>query len=263
MPGRPRTRDIKPSKPETPAPAAPASPEVQNGQVEPPPPHPGGRPTKLTPEVLQLAERAGKAGLIDEQVAGMLGIVVSTYYAWLKQHPEFSEALKRGQTDPAARVRMSLYQRAIGYNVPEEKIFMHEGKPVRVDTFRHIGASDTAIIFWLCNKLPEEFKHVQHIQAGGGVDLNLKNTVPAGFLADMNRTLAAMGEAPGAAGRIPATPPARPARAPGKPGKAAAPARSQAPTQDEDEIPLTPPGDLEDDNPPTALDLSGLEDGDE
>ncbi len=215
-----------------------------------------GRPTKLDDFMLELAEKAGKAGLIDEQVATMLGIAVSTYYAWLKDHPEFSEALKRGMTDPAARVRMSLYQRAIGYNVPEEKVFLHEGKPVRVATFRHVVASDTALIFWLCNKLPEEFKHIQHIQNSGGVDVNLKNTIPAAWASQMDRVLAAMGEKP--VGRAPAP---KPAPAAAKPRKPAVPVPPD--DLDEEEIPLEPSPIDEDPNPPSDLDLSELESGDE
>lgn len=208
---------------------------------------------------LTLAERCGKAGLIDEQIAIMLGIAVSTYYLWLNEHPEFSEALKRGQTNPGARTKNTLYQRANGMTVPEEKVFLHEGQPVKVQTWRYIPPSDTALIFWLCNKLPEEFKHVQHIQNAGAVDLNHKGTVPAGFLSDMNRTLAAMGERPPAA--TSAAP--QPAPAARRPPKAAPLPESSEdmrgdPDEDED-IPLSRKPQEEDPNPPSALDLSDLE----
>jgi hypothetical protein len=264
MPGRPRTRDPKPKKPETPAPAAPASPEAPDAHQLDQAPRPGpGRPTKYDQSLLDLAYRCGKAGLIDEQIAIMLGVAPSTYYAWLQEHPEFSEALKGGAGDKKARLRNTMFQKAIGFTVPEEKVFLHEGKPIRVPTFRHVQPSDTMLIFLACNLMAEEYKHVQHIQNGGGVDVNLKNTIPAGFARDMERALQAMGERPAAAGRAPAPQPARPARATGKPGKAAAPARSQDLALGDDDIELSPAPMEEEINPPTALDLSDLEGGDE
>lgn len=194
----------------------------------------------------------------------MMGISPRTFYNWRNEHPEFLQWVKEGQTDKKARLRASAYQRAFGFTVMEEKVFLHEGKPVVHPTPKYYPPSDTMLIFLLCNALPEEFKHVQHIQNAGGVDVNLKGTVAAPMLKDLDRILAAMGERPAAAGQAPAPAPARPSKAPGKPGKAAAPARSQDLAQEDDEdVPLEPP-DLDDDlSPETSLDLSGLEGGDE
>lgn len=124
----------------------------------------------------------------------MMGVAPSTYYLWLKAHPEFSEALKRGQTDKRARLRNTMFQSAIGFHVAEEKIFLHEGKPVRVETMRYIAPNSTMQVFLACNEMPEEYKHVQHIQAGGGIDVHLKDTVPAQFIMDMNKFMTSIGE---------------------------------------------------------------------
>ncbi|HLP40143.1 MAG TPA: hypothetical protein VK465_01440 [Fibrobacteria bacterium] len=192
-------------------------------------------------------------------MAIMLGISPGTFYNWQKQHPEFLKWVKDGQTDKKARLRASAYMRAFGFTMMEEKVFCNaEGKITTHSTPKYYPPSDTMLIFLLCNQLPEEFKHVQHIQNSGGVDVNLKNTIPAAFAHQMDRVLAAMGEK--RVGQAPASRPA-PAPTPSKPKKAA-PASSQD-LEDEEEIPLQPSPLDEDPNPPTDLDLSDLESGDE
>jgi hypothetical protein len=53
------------------------------------PKHPGGRPTKRTPEITDQICEAISYGLTDEEVAAMVGIDDSTLTCW-KKIPEFS-----------------------------------------------------------------------------------------------------------------------------------------------------------------------------
>lgn len=210
--GRPRVREQKVTKPQVPAPAAPAAPEVQNDQVEQASDRGPGRPSAFENIDLSLAYRFAKAGLVDEQIAELLGISIRTYYDYKTAHPEFSQALKEGQEDPKARVKRALYQRAIGYTHEEEKIFCHEGKIVRASTMKHYPPDPKCIEFYLINKVGEEFKNISHVNASGSVNLNHKGTIASAFAEDMNRLLQKIGE--------------RPVSLPGMkdPGQAAAPA---------------------------------------
>jgi len=58
------------------------------------PKHPGGRPSKRTPEITDQICDAISYGLTDEEVAAMVGIDDSTLTRW-KKDPEFCGAIKR------------------------------------------------------------------------------------------------------------------------------------------------------------------------
>jgi hypothetical protein len=58
------------------------------------PKHPGGRPTKRTPEITEQICEGISYGLRDEEIAAMVGIDDSTLTCW-KKIPEFSGAIKR------------------------------------------------------------------------------------------------------------------------------------------------------------------------
>src|SRR3984893_137607 len=62
------------------------------GELEPK--HPGGRPTKRTPEITDQICEAISYGLTDEEVAAMVGIDDSTLTRW-KKDSEFCGAIKK------------------------------------------------------------------------------------------------------------------------------------------------------------------------
>ena len=61
------------------------------------PKHPGGRPTKYTPEMCDIVEKCGDRGDTVPEMAHACGVVVSTLYEWEKRYPEFSESFTRAQ----------------------------------------------------------------------------------------------------------------------------------------------------------------------
>jgi hypothetical protein len=62
-------------------------------EAESEPKHPGGRPSKRTPEITDQICEAISYGLTDEEVAALVGIDDSTLTSW-KKIPEFSGAIK-------------------------------------------------------------------------------------------------------------------------------------------------------------------------
>jgi len=58
---------------------------------------PAGRPTDYKPEYCAEAIDYIGHGKSKEAFAGHIGVAVSTVYLWLDKHPEFSEAVKRGE----------------------------------------------------------------------------------------------------------------------------------------------------------------------
>jgi transposase-like protein len=60
--------------------------------------HPGGRPTKYRPEMLDRIIELSKTGATIAMICADLDIVVQTYHNWKEKYPEFLEASKKGDT---------------------------------------------------------------------------------------------------------------------------------------------------------------------
>lgn len=123
----------------------------------------------------RLAEMAPR--LTDAEMAKEMGISSSTFYEWLKKHPEMSEAVTRARTGADARannesVERSLLETALGgvrvlkkpmklkstsfdargRRVEKEKI-------VYADEEIYIQPNVKAQIFWLTNREPERWRN--------------------------------------------------------------------------------------------------------
>jgi hypothetical protein len=107
--------------------------------------NPGGRPTKLTPEVRQQVARLAPLGFSDRQFSAVLGVAVSTFNYW-KKDKEFSESLKVVKGDADKHVVKSLYQSAL------------DGNP-------------TSCIFWLKNRQPKEWRDKTEVAVTGVEDI--------------------------------------------------------------------------------------------
>ena len=86
--------------------------------------HAGGRPTKYKPEYNVLAYRYCLLGATDVDLAEFFGITEKTVIGWRKDYPEFLQAVLDGKVIADAKVAESFYKRAIGYEHPEDKIFL-------------------------------------------------------------------------------------------------------------------------------------------
>ncbi len=97
-------------------------------------------------------------GCTKLEIAEMLDVVLSTVYLWADTYPDFSEALKRGCTVADDNVVRSLYKRAMGYEHEAVKIMQYEGEPVEVKYTKHYPPDSTALIFWLANRDPANWR---------------------------------------------------------------------------------------------------------
>jgi len=116
------------------------------------------------------------------------GISPATFYNWVDQYGEIRGRYKKAQAKAESayftrlkiKSRKSLEKRVSGYEVEEKKVEYKnvDGKlkvVSQVVTKKFVQPSDTAIIFSLTNKDPENFKHKQHIEhspAGGKYDFS-------------------------------------------------------------------------------------------
>ena len=123
------------------------------------------------------------------ELCSLSGITRETYYAWLKSHPDFSDAVTRAREDydqlVVKEAKNSLMKKIRGYTAQEIRTVMvdagkpgTDGKPLpkvkeRTVIEKHIQPDIQAIIFTLTNKAPDEYKIRQTTEVTGkdGKDL--------------------------------------------------------------------------------------------
>lgn len=134
----------------------------------------GGRPSKYNPDIFpEQALKLCKLGAMDKQIADFFDVSVESIDKWKQAHPKFLQSLKEGKDYyDSVRVESSLLQRALGYEFTEtkvEEIELTGGKgkdkitipATKVTTTRKfIPPSTTAQIFWLVNRQPDRWQHV-------------------------------------------------------------------------------------------------------
>lgn len=128
----------------------------------------------------------------DEELAAKMCVSVSTYYKWLKDYSEISEAVTRaraGAQGAAAveAVEQSLYSRCLGGAFPVRKghkvreiEYDDRGRKVReterielVEETTYVPADTNAIKFFLTNRAPEKWRNKTELSG----DLNLGASV--------------------------------------------------------------------------------------
>ncbi len=128
-----------------------------------------GRPTKYKEEYCKQAEKICLLGATDEFLADYFEVNVSTLNEWKVKHPEFREAIKKGKDDADLKVAESLYHRACGYSHKEEKVFNNQGEIVTHETTKHYAPDPTALIFWLKNRQPKQWRDKQELDVNAQV----------------------------------------------------------------------------------------------
>jgi len=126
----------------------------------------GGRPSKYKSEFAVQVGKLCALGATDQEIADFFEVDVRTIYRWKADHDEFCQALKTGKDQADDRVERSLYQKAIGYEQDEVKIFMPAGSPdpVYAPYRAKIAPDTTAAIFWLKNRRPNEWRDKKEVE---------------------------------------------------------------------------------------------------
>lgn len=119
----------------------------------------------LTDDGLLIIEGLARDGLTDDQIAQKMGISHVTFYDWLKKYPNISNAIKKGRQPLDIQVENALLKSAMGYDYEEEvyerKFNREKGVYEMIcvkKTKKHVPPSNTAQIFWLKNRKPNEWK---------------------------------------------------------------------------------------------------------
>ncbi len=109
-------------------------------------------------------------GLTDKELAEAFGIVPSTLYEWENKFSEFSESIKKAKEKPNREVVAAIYKRCIGYTYDSDEVTASGEKDQKganrvikiVRKKIHVPADVTAMIFWLKNRMPREWRETYH-----------------------------------------------------------------------------------------------------
>lgn len=125
------------------------------------------RPSKYKAEFAKEASKLCKLGATDAQLADFFEVSVSTINLWKVQHKEFSESVKVPKAEADEKVEQSLYRRAMGYEHDEVDIKVVAGALVQTPIRRYYPPDSTAMIFWLKNRKPGEWRDKQDVELSG------------------------------------------------------------------------------------------------
>lgn len=121
--------------------------------------------------LLQIAAWA-RNGLIDEQIAHNMGIRRSTLSEWKKRFPDIADALKKNKNIVDIEVENALYKRAVGYEFEETTIEIDdEGKKKFKKTKKQMAPETLAIIFFLKNRKPEDWRDKREVEVKGEISM--------------------------------------------------------------------------------------------
>lgn len=84
-----------------------------------------GRPTRYRKALDDVVFKLCLLKAIDSEIAEVLCVSEQTLNTWKEKHPTFLESIKKGKADADANVAKRLYERAMGYSHPEDKVFCH------------------------------------------------------------------------------------------------------------------------------------------
>lgn len=103
-----------------------------------------------------------KLGLMDKQIAGNMGISLTTFYDWQKKFPEFADAIKSSKAIPNLELENAMFDLALGRTYVEEVKSILDpktGTVVRIEkTKKQIPPNPTTQIFLAKNRMPDKYK---------------------------------------------------------------------------------------------------------
>lgn len=125
------------------------------------------RPSKYEAKFAKEAAKLCKLGATDAQLADFFEVSVSTINLWKVQYKEFSESVKVPKAEADEKVEQSLYRRAMGYEHDEVDIKVVAGALIQTPIRRYYPPDSTAMIFWLKNRKPGEWRDKQDVELSG------------------------------------------------------------------------------------------------
>ena len=120
-----------------------------------------GRPTRYKAEYAEQSYKLCLLGYTDKELATFFNVCEATINNWKLNHSDFLESLKKGKALADGEIVDSLYNRALGYEHPDEHISNFQGEITKTKIIKHYAPDTTACIFWLKNRQPDKWRDKQ------------------------------------------------------------------------------------------------------
>lgn len=111
-----------------------------------------GRPIRYNDSMAETAYNITLLGGTLENVADAIDRSLTFVKTRMHDNEEFREAIMQGREIADAKVARSLYERAVGYDYVETKLFCHEGVVIEHQVIRHVMPDTAAGMNWLANR---------------------------------------------------------------------------------------------------------------
>jgi hypothetical protein len=122
--------------------------------------------SKYRPEFAEAARIVCSVyGSTQDELARFFRVTADVIAHWLRVHPEFSKAVYDRSSETNMKIMKRLARRAQGFHMDTEKIFfdVKRGQVVRAKTQDYFPPSESAIFFWLKNRMPEHWKDIKDV----------------------------------------------------------------------------------------------------
>ena len=151
----------------------------------------GPKPKPYRVEYCRMAYQAAKDGWTETQIGTLFNLSQGGVQQWRKVHPKFNKAIREGwYAFTTLKVEKALRKTCLGYEYKEvttEDIFLKgKGKDaVKIPatkqkiTTKCVQPNIMAIIFWLTNRTPELWQHVQKTIFSGKVQQEIESELNA------------------------------------------------------------------------------------
>jgi len=122
-----------------------------------------------------------EGGFTDVKLAALFNVSKSLINNWKKDHPKFYDALKRGKDEyDCEKIEAALNKRAVGFRYTETTREL-DGNSVMVITkkvSKFVAPDTKAAEFWLCNRNPDRWRKLKHVELAGPGGSNLLGAEP-------------------------------------------------------------------------------------
>lgn len=118
----------------------------------------------LTPSKLELLKCWARDDYSLGDIANKIGITIQCLRKWRDKYPEIEEAISSGKEETDYRVENALLKVALGYTTTDVRTIISPpdksgNRAIRVEkTEREIPPNPTAIMCWLNNRKPDQWK---------------------------------------------------------------------------------------------------------
>lgn len=144
-----------------------------------------------TKNLQRITEWARNKDYNISDIARLMGISASTFYAWKSEYPEIEEAFEEGRRVLDEKVENSFFDMCVGfvqkvkkhYKI-RRKEFNENGKViaeyeelVEKENEEYIPPSVTAQKFYLCNRMPDRYRPETAVLPPGKDDENVSGVV--------------------------------------------------------------------------------------